>query len=152
LAANQENIVPQTHIDPPGMPDAKRMTPAELTVVREHLGLTPEWLANYLGVSARTVRHWEVGKHKIHGGIRQEVEDLEQQTEEFVSGTIDQLINEPDPVVQVYRSDEEYHAAHPDALLPARWHRAAIARVAQEIPTLSIVYTQTPATVQTQQL
>jgi transcriptional regulator with XRE-family HTH domain len=131
------------------MPDAKRITPAELTVVREHLGLTPEWLADYLGVSARNVRHWEAGKHQIPGGIRQRVEDLERQAGEFASGVIDQLANEPDPVVQVYRSDDAYCAAHPGMLLSARWHRAAIARVAQKIPTLSIVYTPIPAAVQT---
>lgn len=39
-----------------------------------------------------------------------------------------------------YRSDDEYHAAHPDIDFPAAWHRAVVARIAHELPGLSIVY------------
>src|SRR5690606_40083818 len=56
-----ERTVIMQYTDPPGMPDDERMTPAEFRVVREFLGLTPEWLAAHLGVSGRTVRHWEQG-------------------------------------------------------------------------------------------
>jgi hypothetical protein len=130
----------QQYADPDGMPDDERMTPAELRVVREFLGLTPEWLAGHLNVSSRTVRHWEAGKYAIPDGVRLEVEDLEQRTGQFVSAVIDQLMDIPDPAVVTYRDDAEYRAANPDIPFPASWHRAVIARVAQEVLALSIVF------------
>jgi transcriptional regulator with XRE-family HTH domain len=133
----------KTYTDPPGMPEDERMTDAEMRVVREYLGLTPEWLADHLGVSARTVRHWEAGKYAIPDGVRLEVEDLEARTSEFVAGVIDKLMDLPDPGVITYRTDAEYHAAHPEIPFPASWHRAVIARVAQEVPALAIAYAQT---------
>ncbi|HVK16334.1 MAG TPA: DUF1870 family protein [Fimbriiglobus sp.] len=130
----------KTYTDPPGMPDDERMTPAELRVVREFLGLTPEWLAGHLSVSPRTVRHWEAGKYAIPDGVRQEIEDLERRTGEFVSGIIDKLMDVPDPGVATYRDDAEYRAMHPNSEFPASWHRAVVARVAQEVPGLAIAF------------
>ncbi|HEX6518290.1 MAG TPA: DUF1870 family protein [Nocardioidaceae bacterium] len=132
------------YADPVGMPDDERMTPAELRVVREFLGLTPEWLAGHLGVSARTVRHWEAGKYGIPDGVRLEIEDLEARTAQFVAGCAGQLMDLPDPGVVVYRTDEEYRAAHPGVGFPASWHRACVARIAQEVPALAIVYAELP--------
>ncbi|WP_432124077.1 helix-turn-helix domain-containing protein [Streptomyces sp. C10-9-1] len=128
------------YTDPPGMPDDERMTSAELRVVREWLGLTPEWLAGHLKVSARTVRHWEAGRYAIPDGVRLEIEDLERRTGEFVSGIIGRLMDLPDPGVITYRDDDSYQAAHPDREFPASWHRAVVARVAQEVPALRIAY------------
>ena len=128
------------YTDPPGMPDDERMTPAELRVVREHLGLSPEWLADHLKVSARTVRHWEAGKYAIPDGVRLEIEDIERRTGEFIGGAVEKLLDLPDPGVITYRTDDEYHAAHPEIPFPASWHRAVIARVAQEVPGLRIAY------------
>lgn len=126
--------------DPPGMPEDERMTDAEFRVVREFLGLTGDWLAGHLGVSPRAVRHWEAGRYAIPDGVRQELEDLERRTGEFVSGVIEKLLDMPDPGVYVYRTDAEYHAAVPDSPFPASWHRAVVARVAQEVPGLVIAY------------
>lgn len=129
-----------TYTDPPGMPDDERMTAAELKVVREFLGLTGDWLAQHLGVSPRTVRHWEAGKYDIPDGVRLAVEDLEARTGEFISGVVEKLMDLPDPGVITYRDDAEYKAAHPESEFPASWHRAVVARVAQEVPGLSIVF------------
>lgn len=126
--------------DPPDMPDDERMTDAELRVVREFLGVTPEWLGAHLGVSARTVRHWEAGRYDIPDGVRLELEDLERRTAEFIGGIVPQLMDQPDPGVVTYRTDAEYHAAHPEIPFPASWHRAVVARIAQEVPGLSIAY------------
>lgn len=128
------------YTDPAEMPEDERMADAEFRVAREFLGLTPEWLAGHLNVSARTVRHWEAGKYAIPDGVRLEIEDLERRTGEFVSGIVAQLMDLPDPGVITYRDDAEYHAAHPDVEFPASWHRAVIARTAQEVPALRIVY------------
>lgn len=127
--------------DPPGMPEDERMTDAEFRVVREFLGLTGDWLADHLGVSGRTVRHWEQGKYPIPDGVRLEIERLESLTGEFVGACVEKFADMPPAsVVVTYRSDAEYRAAHPDGAFPASWHRAAVARVAQEVPALSITY------------
>jgi hypothetical protein len=122
------------------MPEDERMTDAEFKVVREYLGLTGDWLAEHLGVSGRTVRHWEQGKYPIPDGVRLAMEDLEARTGEFVAGVAKQLMDVPDPGVITYRTDAEYHAAHPEIGLPASWHRAVVARIAQEVPALAIAY------------
>lgn len=131
-----------TYSDPPGMPEDERMTPAEFKVVREFLGLSGDWLAEHLGVAGRTVRSWEAGRYPIPDGVRLEVEDLEQRTGEFVSGIIDKIMDLPEPVLITYRTDEEHRAAKPDLdpPFPASWHRAACARIAQEVPALGIVF------------
>ncbi|MFE7759530.1 helix-turn-helix domain-containing protein [Streptomyces sp. NPDC057429] len=135
----------KTYPDPPGMPEGERMTPAEFKVLREFLGVTGDWLAGYLEVSPRTVRHWEQGKYAIPDGVRLAVEDLEKRTAQFVAGVVEQLMDLPEPGVITYRDDEEYHAAHPGIEFPASWHRAVVARVAQEVPALSITFADTVA-------
>lgn len=128
------------YADPTGMPEDERMTDAELRVVREYLGLTPEWLAAHLGVSARTVRHWEAGKYAIPDGVRLEVEDLEKRTREWINALVPKLLDLPEPAVAVYRTDADYHAAESGSKFPASWHRAVVARIAQEVPGLAIGY------------
>lgn len=128
------------YTDPPGMPDGERMTPAEFKVIREFLGLTGDWLAAHLDVSPRTVRHWEQGKYAIPDGVRLAIEDLERRTGEFVGGISEKLMDLPDPGAITYRDDAEYKAADPAAEFPASWHRAVVARVAQEVPGLAIIF------------
>ncbi len=136
-----EPTVEVRYPDPPNMPADERMTPAEFRVVREYLGLTGDWLATHLGVSSRTVRHWEQGKYPIPDGVRLVVEGLEQYTADAVELELGMLeLQQGPPEVVTYRSDEEYRAAHPDMRMPASWHRAVVARAAQEVPGLSIVY------------
>jgi len=128
------------YTDPPGMPEDERMTPAEFKVVREFLGLSGDWLAEHLKVNPRTVRAWEQGRYPIPDGVRLELERMETQTGEFIGRAVDRLMDLPDPAILTYRSDPEYHTAHPDVAWPASWHRMVCARVALEIPGLSIVY------------
>lgn len=46
-----------------------------------------------------------------------------------------------DPVVAVYRRDEDMHAARPEFTgLPARWWRHVVARAAQEVPGVEITW------------
>lgn len=127
------------YTDPPNMPEDERMTPAELKVVREFLGLSGAALGVRLDVSDRTIRHWEEGKYPIPDGVRLAVERLEAMTGELVSELIDKLMDAPDPVLVTFRSDEECPTIH-GITLPASWHRAVAARVAQEVPGLSITY------------
>ncbi|MEV0732339.1 transcriptional regulator [Polymorphospora sp. NPDC050346] len=128
------------HTDPPDMPEDERMTDAEFKVVREYLGVTGDWLAGFLGVTPRTLRHWETGTYLIPDTARLALERLEQEAGEFVGVLVEKLRDARDVAVVTYRTDEDLRAAHPEVDRPASWHRAVIARVAQEVPNLSIVY------------
>lgn len=132
----------EKYSDPPGMPEDERMTDAEFRVVREHLGLSGDWLAQHLQVNPRNVRAWEYGEKPIPDRIRLEMEDLERRTGEFIGGCVEQLLDLPEPGIVTYRNDAEYHAAHPEIPFPASWHRAVVARIAQEVPALAIVYAE----------
>jgi hypothetical protein len=116
------------------------MTDAEFRVVREHLGLTGDWLAAHLKVTGRTVRAWEQGKYPIPAGVRQAIEDLESVTAANVNQAIDKLNDMRDPAIITYRTDEDFHARNPGVTYPASWHRAVVARCAQEVPGLVISY------------
>jgi len=130
----------QTYTDPPGMPEDERMTPAELRMVRDYLGLTGDWLAAHLVVDPRTVRHWEAGKYPIRDGVRLEIERMKELTAQAVHNTAAKLMDVPDPCVVTYRNDAEYEAAHPGAGWPAGWHRQLLARVAERVPGLRVIY------------
>lgn len=133
------------YTDPPDMPDDERMTAAEFKVIREYLGLTGDWLAAHLTVSGRTVRHWEEGKYPIPDGVRLRIEEIETATDGMVGAAVAACLDARDPVMLTYRTDADYRTHHPGVAWPASWHRAIVARVAQEVPGLVIDY-WTPTT------
>lgn len=116
------------------------MTAAELRVVREFLGLTTRWLAEHLEVAERTVHRWEDGTSVVPDGVRVEVERLEEATAQVVSAAIAACNDMRDPAILTYRTDADYRRHHPEQPWEARWHRAVVARVAQEVPGLEISY------------
>lgn len=126
-----------SYTDPEAMPDDERMTDAEMRVVREFLGVTPEWLAEHLAVSARTVRHWEAGKFAIPDGVRLSVEQLEGVADQQVAVAVELLNDAAGPVLGLPRHDSD---CPPECPFPAGWHRAIAARVALEVPGLSMRY------------
>ncbi len=124
------------------------MTDAELRCVREWLGVSAEWLAAHLGVEDRTVLRWESGTTPIPDGVRRRIGRLAQLTTESVDALTKMLADRANPRVSVYRSDADYHAASPGAVMPASWHRMVVVRTANELPALSIVYAPSqPSTV-----
>lgn len=116
------------------------MTSAELKVVREYLGLSGDWLAGHLGVSPRTVRHWEEGKFAVPEGIRTEIAGLEAITAAQVTAYIEACGSQRDPAIRTYRHDTDFDAHVPGNRWPASWHRAVCARVAQEVPGVAIEF------------
>lgn len=123
------------------IPDDERMTAAEFRTVREWLGLTGDALAAWLGVNPRSARRWEQGEQPIPDGVRLNIEELEAHTAKNVTAAVSQLMDAPEPTAVVYRDDETFWAAHPEARpLTAQWHRRVIARAAQEVPGLAIDY------------
>lgn len=127
----------------PEIPADEIMTSAELRVVREWLGFTGEALALLLGVQDRTVRRWEAGTTPIPDGARLDVEQLEHEADDLVGAIGADLLDVVEVAVFTYRTDAEYWTHHPERRpYPASWHRAVIARVAQDVPGLSIEYWQ----------
>ena len=115
------------------LPD--RMTGGEFRMVREHLGLTAEWVAQRLGVHLRTVRRWEHGHSPIPDGVREQMEAWEDDAARAVTRYVDALMDAPEPAVVLARDDE---GGLPE--WPARWQRHVVARVAQEVPGLVVGY------------
>lgn len=132
--------------DPPGMPEDERMQGIELKMVREWLGVSGDWLAEHLGVTPRTVRHWESGRYTIPDGVRLEVEHLETLTAQAVTAGVETLMGVPEPAVVTYYTDDQYENHEPGTMWPATWHRRVIARIAQEVPGLVIVSPPPPST------
>ncbi|MGL5826011.1 MAG: helix-turn-helix domain-containing protein [Nocardioides sp.] len=61
------------------------MTAEELRQARGWLGVTAEWLAEWLDVSLRSVRRWEAGTHRIPDGVAEALGRLEQHHDNHVT-------------------------------------------------------------------
>ncbi|MBF6216420.1 DUF1870 family protein [Nocardia farcinica] len=116
------------------------MTAAGFKVVREFLGLTTRWLADTLSVPERTVQRWDNGESPVPAWVRERIEEIEARTAAMVTAAIDHLNDQRDPAILTYRKDADYRAHHPEVPWPASWHRAVVARVAQEVPGLAIEF------------
>lgn len=118
------------------------MTGAEFKCTRESLGLTSSNLGNILNVDPRTIRAWEEEKYPIPTGIIHELHKIQIETDDQVDYYLDQFEHGPTPVLITYRTDPEYHQYHPGSKWSASWHRAVAARVAWEMPDITLVYAQ----------
>ncbi|HEY6117651.1 MAG TPA: DUF1870 family protein [Candidatus Dormibacteraeota bacterium] len=120
------------------------MTAAEFQATREALGLTGDWLAGHLGVSPRTVRHWEQGKYAIPEGVYLQMHQLAAAARAFYKDLVrqaEETIGRGEPArITVYRSTEDYHAAEPTATMPASWHRAVAWRVREHLIIVGLTY------------
>lgn len=126
------------------VPADGRMTPIELKIVREALGLSREQLAAALNVGLRSVDDWESGRRPIPDGVRDDVERIEAYTAQVADQLAAHLLEHagPDPVFEVYDRDTDMPALDlPGAPLPptARWWRTVAYRVAEDVPGLRIV-------------
>lgn len=111
------------------------MPPAELRMVRAWLGLDQDHLAALLGVQARTVRRWEAGSHEVPDGAREDIETLEWVTTGAVGRLVEVLGDLPDdPTLYVPREPAEWEGR----TWPAGWWLMIAARVAQEVPGLTV--------------
>jgi len=126
--------------------DEPRMTGAELQTVREYLGLTGDRLASLLAVSPRTLRSWESAREAIPDSrtegrtpVATVLAQLEADTVSAVSELVKVLRNDPKPMVDIYRTDEDFAERHPEtAHLGARWWRHVVARASYLVPGLRV--------------
>ena len=125
------------------LPEDERMTPAELRVITEWLGLRQRDVAGILGVDERTVRSWLAGKHPIPDGVRLEIEAVEERAALAVGEVVAGLRDVADVTATVYRTDGDLWERRPDTHpLPASWWRMVVARAMHEVPGVAVEYPQ----------
>jgi hypothetical protein len=121
------------------------MTGAELKALREYLGLSWSWLAEYLQCDERRLQRMEVDQELVPNAIAGAVEDLYDETDDFVRRMVDKYREKVkahgDGVeFPTYRSDGEYLRANKHGRFQARWHRMVAQRVADAVPGVVLVY------------
>lgn len=118
------------------------MTPADLKIRREALGLSGEDLAARCEVQARAVRRWEGGTTPVPDFVDDVLLDLEVFTDRLVEGNVAEILKRidglgPDEVVEIpaFATDQDLWDAMPEAKpLPAMWFRRVLWRVAERLP------------------
>lgn len=117
------------------------MTPADLKIRREALGLSGEQLAARCGIQSRSVRRWEAGFTPVPDFVEDVLLEIEVFTDRLVAGSIAeataQFAASPDDVIEIqtYATDGDMWAAHPDwEPMPASWFRMVCWRVSEELP------------------
>ena len=121
------------------------MTPAELKVRRERLGIEQDALARMAGVSLRQAQRWEETQNPPDY-VAALIETLEDNALDFVDAHLAASLPfiqqekahggaQPEVIeLMAYPSNETLWAANPDiAPLSARWHRARVGELADEL-------------------
>src|SRR5690554_772033 len=108
-----------------------------LKTVREALGLSVPWFADFCNVQERTVRHWESGRNSVPIALAAAIREFEKTSSDLVAQIVDQaqdiiaehgLPTRALPVMR-YADDEDLNRYQPNmAGLPATFHASAIAR------------------------
>ena len=98
------------------------MNGATLRTIREGLGVTAEWLADFCGVQLRSVQRWEAGDRRVPAGVAEAVETLRAQQDSEVAQQLRALRGVPSPRM----------------LASSGWQRAVAFRVITELPDLVV--------------
>jgi len=113
--------------------DEPTMTGAEFRCLREYLGLTNAWLADYLGVHERSVNRWGDDISPIPPGIADDMQKLDADAAMSVDAGVAHLRTTNSRTWTTWRTDDALHAAHPDDGHTAQWHRAIAARIRERV-------------------
>jgi hypothetical protein len=127
------------------------MTGAELQSIREYLGLSTKWLADYLEVGERKVMRWEDEEMQIPNPVTGLVDDLYQEADTLVRWLVAEYRwrvkchDGSGVVLKTYRTDRHFadslrkkgYAMNP---YPSRWHRMLCARVIDRVPGVVLEY------------
>lgn len=130
--------------------DPRPLTGAAFRVTREYLGLTAVWVAERMRVQERTVLRWESEESPISERVRLKLDVIAADTAAEVSrvsaaahiaeiavlGTPDEAA----PLLVTYRTDDDYRRHQPQSTWPASWHRAVVARAAEQLTGATITY------------
>lgn len=109
------------------MTDVAPMSPAELAITRQLLGLNRGELARILGVRRDTLRDWETGDGAIPARIAGEMQGLLVEHDQLVAR-----------IIQDGRPASIPRTLPPDHPRPASWYHGAAARALDADPDLII--------------
>lgn len=126
------------------------MTPADLKIRREALGLSGEQLAARCNVQSRSLRRWEAGFTPVPDFVEDVLLEIEVFTDRLVEQNVAaasaQLADSADDAIDIatFATDEDMWAAHPDwEPMPASWFRMVCWRVSEEL-SADVTFTFTP--------
>lgn len=108
------------------------ITAAELAMIREGIGLSREHLAVRLGVSVRTIGHWEAGKYPVPAGVATEVKVIEREWTEEVEAAVARHADATGRTMLLPRTGT------PEK--PAAWHRSIAFHVCLRLPGTIVDY------------
>lgn len=110
-------------------------TAAEVTCIRESLGLSQAMLARMMGVSFTAVKRWEGGERAISDANAASLERLVDRADREVDQAVKMLkaAETHDRTFIVYRDERHLRAHHPNTDLTAPWIRMIAARVRTEV-------------------
>jgi hypothetical protein len=121
--------------------DLPDMTGAEWGGARDDLALTHAALATLMGVKeARSVQRWEDETHDIPAGRALDMHALLADARAIEDRAVAELRGHDAPILLTYRTDEDFHAAHPTSQYTARWHRALTTRVGRRLTGARALY------------
>ena len=133
--------------------DLPAITPAELQVTREYLGLSTKWVAEQLVIGDRRLTRMESGQEpQIPQAVMTLLDDVYADTKETVERMVAvyrrkvKASGDEPVILYTYRTDVEYEKA--GGKYPSRWHRHVCARVADAVPGVVLMHAvpETPAT------
>jgi Domain of unknown function (DUF1870) len=128
------------------------MNAAGIRAAREYLAINVERFADLLGVTDRTVRSWEAGRYQVPTGVADEVRLMLDRADQHVANLVEQMTGCGGGEIAVYRNDADYHAARPEATMPASWHRVIAQRAARVVPGVRIVFAPAGPIAQAQEI
>lgn len=131
------------------------MEGAEFACLREGLGLSVKWTADWLGVSERKLKRWEDDIDAIPGGVADSLNLLDIITRSVADGLVGVVrTSSATPTWHTYRTDADLREdqdaeivyapkSHEDGdvmRFPASWHRALVTRCLREVGGRIVYY------------
>lgn len=115
-------------------PDPADMSPSDLRLLREELGLSVRGLAAALGVTERAIHRWEIEAQQMRQAQADRFADLVEYTDRAVDELVAaHIVGQRLPV---YPNNAAYQQAAKaeghERVLTAQWHRAVVRRAAKQ--------------------
>jgi hypothetical protein len=119
--------------------------------MREYLGLSTKWLADFLGVGERKIMRWEDEELMIPDSVTGLIDDLYQEAStitQWLTAEYRWRIKKRDGqgvYLLTYRTDGDFSSAlqragYTGEPFPSRWHRMICARVVDRVPGVVLIY------------
>ena len=111
--------------------------------MREYLKLSLNALSKLLEVELAQTHRWEAGIDQVPDTVALKIAEIELLTAYNVDQDVRRLNGMSDVGILTYRTDAEFWADQPQMRpYPASWNRGLMARIAHEVPGLSVSYSR----------